>query len=50
LGEGVADAMDRIADYYLRLADKIFPVLEIDAGRKVDIVITQSASIKRVEP
>ena len=50
MGKGVADAMDRIADYYLRLADKIFPVLEIDAGRKVDIVITQSASIKRVEP
>ena len=50
IGEGISDAMDRIADYYLRLADKIFPVLEVDAGRKIDIVITQSASIKRVEP
>jgi conjugal transfer pilus assembly protein TraB len=44
------DAMDRIADYYLRLADKIFPVLEIDAGRQVDIVVTQSASIEREMP
>lgn len=50
LGNGMKDAMDRIADYYLRLADKIFPVLEVDAGRKVDIVITQSASIKREQP
>ena len=45
LGDGMKDAMDRVADYYLRLADKIFPVLEVDAGRDVDIVITQSSSI-----
>lgn len=50
LGDGMKDAMDRIADYYLRLADKIFPVLEIDAGRQVDIVVTQSASIEREQP
>lgn len=46
LGEGMQDALGRVADYYLKLADKIFPVLEIDAGRQVDIVITQSALIK----
>ena len=45
IGSGMEDALDRIADYYLKLADKIFPVLEVDAGRTVDIVITQSASI-----
>lgn len=45
LGDGMQDALDRVADYYLKLADKIFPVLEVDAGRDVDIVITQSASI-----
>jgi conjugal transfer pilus assembly protein TraB len=41
LGKGFSDAMDRIADYYLKLADRIFPVLEVDAGRKVDIVFSQ---------
>lgn len=45
LGDGMKDAMDRVADYYLKLADKIFPVLEVDAGRDVNIVITQSSSI-----
>lgn len=45
LGNGMQDALDRVADYYLKLADKIFPVLEVDAGRDVDIVITQSSSI-----
>ena len=47
LGKGAQDAFSRIADYYLKLADKIFPVLEIDAGKAVDIVITQSVSITR---
>ena len=35
LGDGMKDAMDRVADYYLRLADKIFPVLEVDAHEDV---------------
>lgn len=47
LGEGMQDAMGRIADYYMKLADKIFPVLELDAGRHVDVVITQAASLAR---
>lgn len=50
LGDGMQDALGRVADYYLKLADKIFPVLEIDAGRTVDIVITQSALIKTEKP
>lgn len=50
LGQGMEDALDRVADYYLRLADKIFPVLEVDAGRDVDIIITQSASIATEKP
>lgn len=50
LGDGMQDALGRVADYYLKLADKIFPVLEIDAGRQVEIVITQSAMIKTEKP
>ena len=45
LGEGIEDATDRIVDYYLRLADKIFPVLALDSGRRVDIVLSQGVSI-----
>ena len=41
MGEGLSDAMNRITDYYLRLADRIFPVLEVDAGRPVDLVFSQ---------
>lgn len=37
IGAGVGHALDRLADYYIRLADKMFPVIEIDAGRVVDV-------------
>ena len=37
--------IDRIADYYIRLADKIFPCLEIDSGRKVDLILSQGLTI-----
>lgn len=40
LGNGVGKAMDRLAQYYINLAERTFPVIEIDAGRMVDIVIT----------
>ena len=45
LGEGMSQAMDRIVDYYLRLADKIFPVLELDGGRIVEVVLSQGVTI-----
>lgn len=45
LGTGVARAMDRLAQYYINLAERTFPVIEIDAGRVVDIVITQGVTL-----
>lgn len=45
LGQGVGKALDRLAQYYITLAEKMFPVIEIDAGRMVDIVITKGFDI-----
>lgn len=45
IGSGMNDAMDRIVNYYLKLADKIFPVLELDSGRYVDLVLSQGAAV-----
>jgi conjugal transfer pilus assembly protein TraB len=42
---GVGRAMDRLAQYYVSQLDKIFPVIEIDAGRAVDVVITKGVRI-----
>lgn len=47
-GEGTSHAMDRITDYYLKLASDMFPVLEVDSGREVDIVISNGLSIDRI--
>jgi conjugal transfer pilus assembly protein TraB len=45
LGTGVGKALDRLAQYYISLAEKVFPVIEVDAGRTVDVVITQGVSL-----
>ena len=29
--------LDRLAQYYISLAEKVFPVIEVDAGRSVDV-------------
>lgn len=47
LGEGVSNAMDMLAQYYIRLAEQLFPVIEVDGGRVVDIVLTQGMSLEK---
>jgi conjugal transfer pilus assembly protein TraB len=41
----VGRALDRLAQYYITLAEKVFPVIEIDAGRTVDVVLTQGIAL-----
>jgi len=45
LGSGVGKALDRLAQYYITLAEKVFPVIEVDAGRTVDVVVTQGLAL-----
>lgn len=46
IGAGVGRALDRLAQYYITLAEKVFPVIEVDAGRAVDVVITKGVAIE----
>jgi len=50
LGSGVGRALDRLAQYYIKLAEQTFPVVEIDAGREVDVVITKGVRIDAPPP
>ncbi|THF64940.1 conjugal transfer protein TraB [Pseudothauera nasutitermitis] len=50
LGTGVGRALDRLAQYYIRLAENTFPVIEIDAGREIDVVITKGVRIDTPMP
>ena len=49
LGSGVGKALDRLAQYYIKLAEQTFPVIEVDAGREIDVVITKGVRIEGVD-
>ena len=49
IGTGVGKALDRLAQYYITLAEKVFPVIEIDAGRTVDVVVTKGSTIEGLD-
>lgn len=42
---GISGASSEIAKYYMDMAKNIFPVIEVDAGRKVDFIITRGARL-----
>lgn len=46
IGGGVGTAANSLAQYYLKAADKLFPVIETDGGRVVEILITKGAVYK----
>ncbi|MFT3815732.1 MAG: TrbI/VirB10 family protein [Acidovorax sp.] len=45
LGSGAGKALDRLAQYSIKLAENTFPVIEVDAGRQIDVVITRGVRI-----
>ena len=45
VGAGVGHSLDRLAQYYIKLAENTFPAIEIDAGREIDVVITKGVRI-----
>ena len=46
LAGGVKGAATQIADYYIHMAKNIFPIIEIDAGRKVDFIMIRGMSLQ----
>ncbi len=46
VSSGVGKALDRLSQYYIGLAEKLFPVIEIDAGRTVEVVFTKGFSLE----
>jgi len=42
---GVSKAMDRLADFYLQMAKQVFPVIEVDAGRIVEVVVLKGTDL-----
>ena len=44
-GRGASEALTKISDYYLSLADQTFPVIEIDAMRQITFVLVNPLSV-----
>ncbi|POZ50647.1 TraB/VirB10 family protein [Methylovulum psychrotolerans] len=45
IGGGVHSAADQLAAYYLEMAKNIFPVIEVDAGRSIDLILVRGMSL-----
>lgn len=47
--QGMASAAEKLADFYLKMADQIAPVIEISAGREVNVVVTSMTELEVIE-
>ena len=45
VASGFGTALDKISDWYLKRADETYPIIEIDAGRVVEIVLTEGVEL-----
>ena len=44
--KGFSNSLERISQFYLDMAKDIFPVVEINAGRQVDVVVISGTQLK----
>lgn len=44
--KGASNALERIAQYYVSMAEGIFPVIEVDAGRQLDVIMTRGVKLQ----
>ncbi len=46
VSKGASSAMERIAEFYIDMAEGMYPVIEISAGRQIDVIVTSGAQLK----
>ena len=46
---GASKATEKLADFYLKMADQIAPIIEISAGRRVNVIATDRIELKPLE-
>ena len=44
--KGASAALERVADFYMDLAEQMVPVVEVNAGRQVDVVVINGTRLK----
>lgn len=43
--KGLSNSLERIANFYIQMAEGLYPVVEIDAGRRIDIIVSRGSHI-----
>ncbi len=46
LFSGASSALEKLADYYMKMADQTMPVIEIAAGREITVTVTAGTDLK----
>lgn len=49
IASGVSEAFSRLSDFYMDLAEQMVPVIEINAGRNVDVVFIKSVNMEETQ-
>ena len=47
---GISSSLNRIADFYLKIAEGLYPVIEISAGKTVDVIVSKGTYLEAVSP
>ncbi|EHD1269322.1 conjugal transfer protein TraB [Campylobacter jejuni] len=47
--KGFSKSAEKLADFYLKMADQVSPVIEIAAGREINIITTATLELKTLE-
>lgn len=49
MSKGAAGALERVAQFYIDMAEGMFPVIEVDAGRQVELIMTKGTELRLYE-
>jgi len=47
---GAGSALDRLSNFFMDMAEEMFPVIEIDAGRAIELVLNRGATLRLADP
>lgn len=46
IGDGAATALNQVAKFYLDMAKEMFPVIEVDAGRDIEVILVKGTGLQ----
>lgn len=46
--KGLSSSAEKLADFYLKMADQVTPVIEISAGREINVLVTEMTALNTI--